>query len=181
MRVLDSKLSGRDVVACLLNVTQKLKFTARPPRRIELVASIRLWPGDGPPPDAPEATPNADEAPFDALRTTSLIAHESTAIAQCYEQALARDPTLWGRLALTVILESDGTVHRIEEAESRFPDALVTRCAQAVIARLVFPAVLSKPFVFVQAIRFGAPPTSPASDSDAGQNALLVSPPDVAR
>ncbi|HEY2408139.1 MAG TPA: AgmX/PglI C-terminal domain-containing protein [Polyangiaceae bacterium] len=181
VRVLDSKLSDRSVVTCLLNAAQKLKFTARPPRRIELIASIHLWPGDGPAPDPPEAATDADDAPFDASRTTSLIAHESTAISQCYEQALARDPTLWGRLALTVTLERDGTVHRIEEAESRFPDALVTRCAQAVIARLVFPPVLSKPFVFVQPIRFGAPPASPASDSDAGQNALLVSPPEVAR
>jgi hypothetical protein len=56
-------------------------------------------------------------------------------------------------LALAVVLEVDGTVHRVSEVESHFPNAIAARCAAAAISTIVFPSVNGKPFSFVVAMR----------------------------
>ena len=52
-----------------------------------------------------------------------------------------------------MILEIDGTVHRINEVESHFPNAAAARCAAAAVSTLVFPSVNGKPFTFVVPLR----------------------------
>ena len=169
-RLLDSKLENRASAACLVREVLKLEFTPRPPRVVPLVASIRIWPGDAELPSASE--PAVAVLPpggsFDPGVMRARVAEKQTELNGCFADARRTDPGLWGRLALTVILEVDGSVHRVSEVESRFPSATATRCAQMLISGLGFPSVNGKPFSFVLPLRLNPTldATQPSSDQD---------------
>lgn len=167
-RLLDSKLGNPSTAACLVKELQKLEFTPRPAQKLAMVASIRIYPGDA------EATPSLEaSAPppaltpagsFDAQVMRSKVLEKQSTLAACFAEAQRADPALWGRLALSVILEIDGSVHRITEVESHFPNAAASRCAAATVAGIVFPSVNGKPFTFVVPLRLtplaGGPETT---------------------
>jgi hypothetical protein len=110
------------------------------------------------------ATPGLASAPlvagaFDANAMRAAVSTKQAQLEACFDDARRSDPGLWGRLALGVILEMDGSVHRVNEVESHFPSAIATRCAEVLVSSIVFPSVNGKPYSFVVALRL-APSTT---------------------
>jgi TonB family protein len=58
---------------------------------------------------------------------------------KCYEQGLARDATLTGRVAVRFIINRDGTVSNASVSANDIPDCDVTRCVANVFQSLQFP------------------------------------------
>lgn len=180
--LLDSKLENPKTAACLVHEAGKLEFAPAPPRTLSMVASIRIWPGDVELPALPEGPlPTATGGAFDASAVHALVTAKQASINACFADARRADPSLWGRLALAAILEVDGSVHRISEVESHFPNAAATRCVQMLLAGIVFPSVNGKPFTLVLPLRLNprapleqagpdASPNQPQLDEDAGTN-----------
>jgi len=169
-RLLDSKLGNAASAACLTREVLKLQFNPAPPALLRMVATIAVYPGDAEQPVLPDATaaqalPRGD---FDPEAMRARVTDKQRELDACFAEARASDPALWGRLALSVILEVDGSVHRVTEAESRFPNPAATRCAQALLSTQLFPSVNGKPFSFVVPLRLSppAPPTETGPDVD---------------
>jgi hypothetical protein len=169
-RVVSAQLGNPTSTACVLEELRKLHFAPQPVRRADVVASIRIWPGDAELPpltDGPPAVIDMSKG-FDPIAVRSRLAEKQTELAACFNEARRSDPSLWGRLAFAVILEVDGTVHRVSEVESHFPNASAAHCAAATLSTTVFPSVSGKPFSFVAALRLppsGAPQRSEPSPS----------------
>jgi hypothetical protein len=136
---------------CLLEATRELEFSPRPTRRVDVEASIQLWPGDAPVPSALEPTPSGglDEPPstpamrleapaVDLEPAAGSIESARSEFARCFEQGRARDARLWGRLELLVRTAPDGRTAEVTERDSRFPDPLVVECARRVTFGLDF-------------------------------------------
>ena len=154
-RLLDSKLGNLASAACMVRAVQKLVFTPAPVNKLRMVASIQIYPGDAEQPVVPDAAVLAalPRGEFDPEAMRARVTAKQAELDACFAEARRADPALWGRLALSVILEMDGSVHRVTEAESRFPNAAATRCAQVLVSSLVFPSVNGKPFSFVLPLR----------------------------
>jgi len=154
-RLIDSKLGNADSAACLVRELLKLEFTPAPAKKLRMVAAIQVYPGDAELPAVPDgavvATLPSGEFDPEAVRARVLL--KQAELEACFDEARRLDPALWGRLALSVILEIDGSVHRVSEVESHFPNASATRCAQVLLSSLVYPSVNGKPFSFVVPLR----------------------------
>jgi len=160
-RIVSTQLENRAIAGCFLQETRRLRFSPRPSKHLDVIASIRIWPGDV---DQPAPATSSDPAPtittsasFDPAAVSERVASKRAELDACFDSAQRADSALWGRLGLAVILEVDGSVHRVTEVESHFPNAGVTRCVEALVASLVFPSVAGKPFAFVLPLRFGSP------------------------
>jgi hypothetical protein len=162
-RLLNSELGNPTSAACLVSELKKLEFTPRPAAVMAMVALIRVYPGDAALPDPPGSDAPATTATtatvatipsaFDAEAMRARVSERQAELNTCFDEARRADPALWGRLALTVILEMDGSVHRVSEIESHFPNASATRCTQVLLSKIVFPTVNGKPYSFVVPIR----------------------------
>jgi hypothetical protein len=154
-RLLDSKLGNAASAACMVREVHKLVFTPAPASKLRMVASIKIYPGDAESPVLPAAAVAAalPRGDFDPEATRARVTAKQVELDACFSEARRADPALWGRLALSVILEMDGSVHRVTEVESQFANAPATRCAQALVSTLVFPSVNGKPFSFVLPLR----------------------------
>jgi len=166
-RVLSSELRNAESSACLLSELGKLKFSPPPARRLEVVTSIRIWPGDAelPPASAVATMPIDTSSGFEPATVRARAASKSAELRACFDDARRRDPGLWGRLALAIVLEIDGSVHRVSEVESHFPNAAAARCAAATLSTVRFPSVGGKPFSFVVALRL-PPRNAPERDAN---------------
>jgi hypothetical protein len=131
-----------------------------------MVASIGIWPGDAELPDLPEPTAAATGGAFDAEAVRARVAAKQSQLQACFADARRSDAALWGRLALALILEVDGSVHQITEVESHFPNASAARCVEVLLANTAFPGVSGKPFTVVVPIRL-APVLQTTTGSDA--------------
>ena len=169
-RLLDSQLLNAKTAECMVRELRRLQFTPRPPTVLAMVASIRVYPGDAELPAGP-ASPASNAAPalagtplvsgaFDANATRAAVSAKQAPLDACFEDARRNDPGLWGRLALGVVLEMDGSVHRVNEVESHFPSAAATRCAEVLVSSIVFPSVNGKPYSFVVALRLAPSPNA---------------------
>jgi len=156
-RLLDSKLDNAASAACLVREVQKLEFTPAPASKLRMVALIQVYPGDVELPVVPDAAALASlpRGEFDPETVRARVTAKQGELDACFSDARRTDPALWGRLALSVVLEMDGSVHRVSEVESHFPNASVTRCAQALVSSVLFPSVNGKPFIFVLPLRLG--------------------------
>jgi len=170
-RLLDSKLENAASAACMVREVLKLEFSPAPGSKLRMVATIQVYPGDAESPVVPDAAvvaslPHGD---FDPEAMRARVTAKQAEFDACFAEARHSDPALWGRLALAVILEIDGSVHRVSEVESHFPSASATRCAQSLLASLIFPSVNGKPFSFVMPMRLSPNPeleSSEAADED---------------
>jgi hypothetical protein len=160
-RLLDSKLENAASAACMVRELQKLEFSPAPASKMRLVASIQVYPGDADLPVVPDPAVIASlpRGEFDPESMRARVTAKQAELDACFSEGRRTDPALWGRLALSVILELDGTVHRVSEVESHFPSATATRCAQIVLSSVVFPSVNGKPFSFVVPLRLPRDPT----------------------
>lgn len=168
-RLLEAELGARGAADCLVREVLKLEFTPRPTRALAMLATIAIYPGDSElaePSDTASIPASAPQTagPFDPVVAGSLVAEKLPELRQCFAAARSLDPALWGRLALAIVLEVDGSVHRVSETESHFPNAGAVRCVAASLASVRFPSVDGKPFSFVVALRLGPPASDPASD-----------------
>jgi hypothetical protein len=163
-KVLASRSLGptteREYAQCVRERVRSLDFAPGFTRKLDVEISVKQWPGHAPvPPRAP------DDAPKWKWPSESAAALEasSPALVACYAAGLARDPKLWGRLALRIELGAGGAVQQAVPVETHFPSDELVECARQALlgARLATPA-LSR---FTLAIRFGqgaAPPAPPA-------------------
>jgi hypothetical protein len=167
-RLLDSKLENAASAACLVREVRKLEFTPAPASKLRMVASIRIYPGDAELPLAPDAAVVAalPVGEFDPEAMRARVTAKQAELDACFAEARRTDPALWGRLALSVILEIDGSVHRVTEIESHFPNPAATRCAQISLSSVVFPSVNGKPFSFVVPIRLSPSSAHAKTGSD---------------
>jgi hypothetical protein len=167
-RLLDSKLENATSAACLVRELHKLEFTPAPASKLRMVASIKIYPGDAELPLIPDAAVVAalPAGEFDPEATRARLTTKQGELDACFAEARRTDPALWGRLALSVILEMDGSVHRVTEVESHFQNPGATRCAQILVSSLVFPSVNGKPFSFVIPLRLGPNPAQKKTGSD---------------
>jgi len=183
-RLLDSKLENASMAACMVREVNKLEFSPAPASKLRMVAMIQVYPGDAEQPVVPDpalvaALPRGD---FDPEAARARVLEKQAELDACFADARRADPALWGRLALSVILEIDGSVHRISEVESRFPSATATRCAQALLSTVIFPSVNGKPFSFVVPLRLSPntiPQTATGPDETPSPPATLDKPEDV--
>lgn len=159
-RLLDSKLENAASAACMVRELQKLEFSPAPASKLRMVASIQVYPGDADLPVVPDAAVVASlpRGEFDPEAMRARVTAKQTELDACFIEARRTDAALWGRLALSVILELDGSVHRVTEVESHFPNATATRCAQILLSSVVFPSVNGKPFSFVVPLRLAPNP-----------------------
>ncbi|MET0791969.1 MAG: hypothetical protein ABW061_10655 [Polyangiaceae bacterium] len=164
-RLLDSQLGNKASAACLVREVLKLEFSPRPARALAMVASIKIWAGDAELPSVPEAS--AERLPpggaFDPSAMRARVVEKQAELTACFVEARRSDAKLWGRLALAVILEVDGSVHRVSEVESHFPNPSATRCAEMLVSGLLFPSVNGKPFSFVLPLRLSPDPLANTS------------------
>ena len=160
-RLLDSKLANAATAGCLVRELQKLEFAPAPVSKLRMVASIQVYPGDAELPVVPDPALIASlpRGEFDPEAMRARVIAKQAELDACFAEARRGDPALWGRLALSVILELDGSVHRVSEVESHFPNGGATRCAQALLSTVIFPSVNGKPFVFVVPLRLSATST----------------------
>ena len=165
-RLVASELHNGTSSACLVTELRKLRFSPPPAKHVEVVASIRIWPGDAELPPVSDSPPQPIDTAggFDPAAVRVRVANRQAELTACFSEARRSDPNLWGRLALAVVLEVDGTVHRVSEVESHFPNAAAARCAAAALSTILFPSVSGKPFSFVLAMRLVPSNAAPPSD-----------------
>jgi hypothetical protein len=163
-RVLGSRSMGpspeRDYARCVLERVRKLDFTPGFTRKLDIDISVKQWPGHAPvPPRAPDDAPplrvSAD--------TAASLEAVAPALTTCYEQGLAADAKLWGRIALRLELASDGMVQAASPVETRFPRPEVVECARRALlgARIRSPG--SSELTFAARLGQGAPPAPPTA------------------
>ncbi|HMJ09940.1 MAG TPA: AgmX/PglI C-terminal domain-containing protein, partial [Polyangiaceae bacterium] len=126
-RVLESELTDPDVPSCIARRFERLSFVPAPPRALDAVFEVEVYPGDAPLPRRQHPTtapPAARENPGQLARAaiTSTLESEQPALARCFADAVERDPELWGRLELRIELAESGSCARVSEHDSRFPD-----------------------------------------------------------
>lgn len=181
-KVLGARSIGKpaepEYARCVLTRARNLDFSPGFSRKLDFEISLKQWPGHAPvPPRAPDGTPPLRPSPdlraaFEAL---------SPRLSACYEEALERDAGLWGRIALRLQLDEDGSVQEATPVETRFPNPPMTECArQAVLgARIPSAEVNQLTFAFRvgQLPRPAAPPSPEGAPPPAG---VLPSPPDPA-
>jgi hypothetical protein len=157
-RVLATELAERTTAQCLALAARGLSFRHAPTRRLDVELSVKLWPGDAPlPPRELARTPRE-------LETSALAGafmESAPALARCCESALARDPRLWGRVALCVETNADGAVVKARETESRFADPAASACMAQELGALRLPT-RGQALEVVLAVRCGSPPQPPA-------------------
>jgi hypothetical protein len=159
-----------DTTRCLLDATRSLEFSPRPPRRVDVEASIQLWPGDAPVPSAlepPHASDSDEPRPLPTARpetravglARAAVSVESARhdFARCLEAGRARDGRLWGRIELSVRIAPEGRTADVVERDSRFPDSSVVECARQVTFGLDFSHFDPVSVEFVFGLRLDKP------------------------
>jgi len=176
-KVLASRLVGpsseREYAQCVRDRVRSLDFSPGCTRKLDVEISVKQWPGHAPvPPRAPE---DAAKWKFPSDAAASLQA-SSPALVACYAAGLARDPKLWGRLALRLELDASGSVQQALPVETHFPSDELVECARQALlgARVVAPEISR----FTLAVRFGqGEPPAPAPAPAAGAPASPSAPP----
>lgn len=153
-RLRHTELRDRNVAHCLRKRARHLKFSPAPRHSFRVRLSVKLWPGDAPLPRHDLAS-NVEPDALDLRAVAHDVAPLKSAVTQCYEAGLGRDPALWGRVELRVDLDRKGRVRRAEQVESRFPDHQVVGCIENALSLARFPAPAQGPASFIYAVRLG--------------------------
>lgn len=156
----------RDYARCVLDRVRSLDFRPGFTRKLDVEVSVKQWPGHAPvPPRAPDGTPplRLPEAAMAALLELQ------QPFAACYAQGLARDPRLWGRIALHLRLAKDGAVEEATPVETVFPDAEVADCARRAVMQARIPSATVSELTVAARFGQGLPPApgAPAASEPA--------------
>ena len=90
----------------------------------------------------------------DSASVSKTIRGSSIAVKRCYDKALLVNPTLKGKVSVTILINEKGRVESVEISEDTIKDAEVVKCIKGVVSRLRFPkpdggpASVTFPFVF---------------------------------
>ena len=90
----------------------------------------------------------------DSASVSKTIRGSSAAVKRCYDKALLVNPTLKGKISVTILINEKGRVESVEISEDTVKDAEVVKCIKGVVSRLRFPkpdggpASVTFPFVF---------------------------------
>ena len=90
----------------------------------------------------------------DSASVAKTIRGSSAAVKRCYDKALLANPTLKGKVSVTILINEKGRVESIDIAEDTLKDAETIKCIKGVISRLRFPkpeggpASVKFPFMF---------------------------------
>lgn len=83
------------------------------------------------------------------------VREQSNRVRACYERRLQHDPGLAGRVAVTFVIQRDGTVGATTIAESTLADRELETCVRDVVSSITFPVaesdgryVVTYPFLF---------------------------------
>jgi hypothetical protein len=168
---------GAALAKCLEEAVAKLNFEPAPRRRIRVDLDIRLWPGDAPLPSRPPAeeapTPEevnaagtltkadarAKRARREALEQFAQGLHSEA--QECFMSARARDPRVWGRLALIAEIDESGRVRSQSEYESAFPDPEAVACVTRHLDSAQAPSSGAEAETWVFAFRLASPSGTP--------------------
>lgn len=94
--------------------------------------------GSKPPKITQGAAQVSGSLPPDVIRR--IVRSRMGLIKACYEQGLAKNPSLTGKVNVKFVIAKDGTVASAANAESTIGDTEVISCAVGVFRRMTFPA-----------------------------------------
>ena len=155
-----TELEDPAVAQCLTERTRELSYAPPPGRGVKVKLSIKLWPGDAP---VPLAGPPMDEPPenpgvLNAAEVMAALQTVHAGLKSCYQQGLARDAALWGRVQFAIDQDASGRITQVREDESRFPDPAVVRCMIDQLRQVSLPKPLGGRLSFAYALRLGRMP-----------------------
>ena len=158
VRLVATRLEDQAVTACLADRLRELVFA--PPARVDLRMTVELWPGDAPIEPAPPSLDLGRDNPgkLDAEAVLAVVRAAEPELVRCYEEGLARDPGLWGRLELGFDQDQQGQLGRLGERQSHFPDRKAALCVVAALRNLDWPRPSEGRLSWVLGLRFGHPP-----------------------
>ena len=90
----------------------------------------------------------------DSASVAKTVRGSYAAVKRCYDKALLVNPTLKGKISVTVLINEKGRVESVDISEDTVKDAEVAKCIKGVVSRLRFPkpdggpASVTFPFVF---------------------------------
>jgi len=90
----------------------------------------------------------------DAKSISKIVKRNARAVKRCYEKGLLANPSLKGKVSVTIMINMMGRVESVDIVANTLGDASVTRCIKGVVRRWRFPkpdggpASVTFPFVF---------------------------------
>lgn len=172
-RVLRTDLSDRSIAACHAKAARRLRLDPTRWRRIDAEVLVSVWPGDVPLLPLPRTTVTLlrEQSPHDPAEL------ERCAVG-CFADARARDPMLWGRLALSFRVDEQGHPLEIREYQSQFGDAEAVVCVTTCLASfLEFPESSRQLPRFVAAWRLHPTAANTAHGGEGPESELAPSEP----
>jgi len=91
---------------------------------------------------------------IDSASMNKILRGSGAAIKRCYDKALLVNPTLKGKVALSIMINTQGRVEAADVVEDTIGDKSVSSCIQGVISRLRFPKPDGGPVSFVFPVTF---------------------------
>lgn len=173
-RMAFTELKDHAVAKCLSARVRAMRFSPAPQRRVHADTTIDLGPGDAPLPDSVRAEAANGTAgdpsgiKVDQGAVTRALEERLGKVTACYEEALARDPKLWGRVAMLMDVDAEGRVLSAAEYGSHFPDPAVPACAVEALRGALVPPCVSGAFRLVWGVKLGTPPAAEAATGRAG-------------
>ena len=103
------------------------------------------------------AAPDVDGGSLDPSAIAKVVKSRLTAVKECYERELKRNPQLAGKVVIRFTIEEDGRVAAVTVEESTLGDPAVGSCIVSRFERFRFPkpeggaVTVSYPFIFTPA------------------------------
>lgn len=91
---------------------------------------------------------------IDSKSMNKILRGSGAAIKRCYDKALLLNPTLKGKVALSIMINTQGRVEAADVIEDTIGDKSVSSCIQGVVSRLRFPKPDGGPVSFVFPVTF---------------------------
>lgn len=91
---------------------------------------------------------------IDSKSMNRILRKSGPAIKRCYDKALLVNPTLKGKIALSIMINTQGRVEAADVVEDTIGDKSVSKCIRGVISRLRFPKPDGGPVSFVFPVTF---------------------------
>jgi TonB family protein len=101
--------------------------------------------------------PEVESGAVDREKLASYVRSRKTAIQQCYEKELKRNPSLKGKIVVRFTISTAGRATEIDIEENSLNNEAVASCIKTVIRGWVFPfkppsdVPVAYPFVFAPA------------------------------